>query len=80
VRKAHTVLRVNSGIVGPAMSQHSDHPLQGFRSDALSIEIEYAGYATHDGSTLGMVSSSDCWRNCIPFDELVVFFLRRWNA
>src|SRR3984893_14507799 len=53
VRQPHAVFRVKSGIVGPAMSQHADHPLQGFRSDGGSIEIEYAGYATHNDSVLG---------------------------
>ena len=52
MRQTHAVLSVKSGIVRPAMSQHPNHPLEGIRSDGRSIEIEYAGYATHNDSVL----------------------------
>jgi hypothetical protein len=40
--KTSAVLRVKSGIVRPAVRKHADHPLEGFRSDGHSIEIEHA--------------------------------------
>jgi hypothetical protein len=59
MRQTHAVLRVKSGIVRPAMSQHPNHPLEGIRSDGRSIEIEYAGYATHNDSVLGAASAPE---------------------
>src|ERR1700687_1242579 len=53
VRQTHAVFRMKSGIVRPAMSQHPDHPLEGFRSDDRPIEIKHSRNATHNDSVLG---------------------------
>src|SRR6266446_614341 len=59
MRETHAILGVKSSIVRPAMSQHPDHPAQGFRGDGRSIKIEYACNATHKGSILGAATSTN---------------------
>jgi len=47
MRQAYSALGVESFVVGPAMRKHPDHPLQGFRSDGRSVEIEHSSYTAH---------------------------------